>query len=188
MEAPAYTAEERRARETFHALLHALSQPGQPQTLPAATDAHTALAHIGATLLDLETTYYTPDAPLAETLRATGARHLDAAEAAYHFYPQWDDTAQAGIAAAPRGDMLYPERAATLVLALPLEGGPAQQWDGPGIDGTLRTHLAAPEAFWLLREQAVFYPLGWDVVFVSANPAGAGQVLGLPRTTHVAFA
>ncbi len=187
MEVPAYTADERRARETFHALLHALSQPGRPQALPKADGLHAALAHIGTTLLDLETTFYTPDNQLAEVLHATGARHLDAAEAGYHFYPQWDDAAHAGIAAAQRGDMLYPDRAATLVLAAPPEGGPEQRWHGPGIDDTILTHVAAPEAFWLLREQAVAYPLGWDAVFVGTNRDGAWQVIGLPRTTHVAF-
>lgn len=174
---PPYTPEEALAGRTFQALMNALSFPGRPQPLPYAGAMPQALAAVAMTLLDLETTYYTPDAVLAEELARTGAQPAPAQSAAYHFYTTLDEAALAAIAAASVGTMLRPDDAATFVIGAPLAGTP-QTWRGPGILGRIHVSVSLPGEFWALRQRALRYPLGWDVFITDGT-----QVLGLPRTT-----
>ncbi|MEZ4634961.1 MAG: hypothetical protein R2856_08315 [Caldilineaceae bacterium] len=75
MLSPTLSRAEIRTRSTFLGLMWALSHPGRRQPLPdAVTDPNVALHVIGETLLDLETTFYTPDLSLAYALRQTTAR------------------------------------------------------------------------------------------------------------------
>lgn len=175
---PAYTAEESRARQTFLTLMWALSHPGRPHALPDGD----AMRHIAATLLDLETSFYTPDATLAADLARTGARSLPADAAAYHFYPDPTSAAAlAGMAAASVGTMRYPDRAATLFVACKLIDGEGLTLRGPGIPGSRTLAVAGlDESFWALRNQALRYPLGWDLLLIDAP-----HVVGLPRTTTI---
>ncbi|MCB0113928.1 MAG: phosphonate C-P lyase system protein PhnH, partial [Caldilineaceae bacterium] len=115
MLSPTLSRAEIRTRSTFLGLMWALSHPGRRQPLPdAVTDPNVALHVIGETLLDLETTFYTPDLSLAYALRQTTARDDAPESAAYHFYPHVDALSLSTIELAPAGDMLYPDRAATL--------------------------------------------------------------------------
>ena len=93
MTTPIYTADEARDRETFLALMWSLSYPGRIQALPGAANTYDSFVHIGQALLDLESSFYTPDAALASALGATGARALPPTDAAYHFYPALTDAA-----------------------------------------------------------------------------------------------
>jgi alpha-D-ribose 1-methylphosphonate 5-triphosphate synthase subunit PhnH len=176
---PAYTAAEARSRETFLALMWALSYPGSNYSLP---DAGEPLVTIAETLLDLETSYYTPDDDaLAAALAHTGARNLPPDGAAYHFYPVLSASALAAVQQASAGTMLYPDTAATLIIGCTFGGGMSLRLEGPGIDG--QTHVDAgdlPEAFWELRRSVCRFPLGWDVYFVDGR-----RVMGLPRSTKV---
>jgi alpha-D-ribose 1-methylphosphonate 5-triphosphate synthase subunit PhnH len=178
MSSPVYTFEEARDRETFLALMWALSYPGRVHTLPQGMDA---MAQIGGALLDLETTFYTPDGELADQLLRTGARALPPADAAYHFYPSLDDAALDSIAEASKVTMLRPDESATLIIGCAFASGSTFRWTGPGINGAQDVRLGGiPARFWSLRKQAIRYPLGWDVYFVDGR-----DVIGLPRTTAI---
>jgi alpha-D-ribose 1-methylphosphonate 5-triphosphate synthase subunit PhnH len=174
---PPYTSDEALAGRTFQALLNALAYPGRPQPLPFPAPLAQALAAVGTTLLDLETSYYTPDTALAQQLALTGGQPAPAQSAAYHFYPALDTAALAAISVAPVGTMLRPDDAATLIIGAELAGTP-HTWCGPGIQGEIGVSLALPQAFWALRQRVLRYPLGWDVFITDG-----AQVLGLPRTT-----
>jgi alpha-D-ribose 1-methylphosphonate 5-triphosphate synthase subunit PhnH len=179
-----YTPEEARQRETFLALMWALSHPGRIHTLPDGrsplVDApHNSFGLIAESVLDLMTSYYTPDEHLRMALRQTGARDLPPEEAAYHFYPTLDATALKGLAAANIGTLLRPDEGATVILAGSLNGG-GRQWHGPGINGVVESHLNLPDAFWALRSLRLRYPLGWDVYVVDE-----ARIVGLPRSTQV---
>ncbi|MFB9991598.1 phosphonate C-P lyase system protein PhnH [Deinococcus oregonensis] len=173
---PVQSPTEFRTQVTFRALMQALAMPGQVQHLPPNPNA---LAQISETLVDLETTFFTPDPTLHLSLLGTGALPESASQANYLFFPQVDEAALDLIAQASRGDMLYPDRAATLILATDF-AGLVRGWTGPGIQGKRAVSLGLPEGFWTLRSEAVVYPLGWDVFLVSGT-----QVLGLPRSTNV---
>lgn len=178
---PTYSAEESRDREAFLALMWALSYPGRIRIMESVPDTHAAFRRVGTALLDLETSFFTPDAVLADELARSGARALPPAQAAYHFYPTLDASALESIAHANAGTQLRPDEAATLVIGCALASGGVFQWSGPGIQGVQEVRLGGIQArFWLLRGRALRYPLGWDVFFIDH-----GQVIGLPRTTRV---
>src|SRR5262245_6503257 len=120
MSFPSYTEAEARSRETFMALMWAFSYPGRIQHLPGSPDALTLIAE---TLLDLETSYYTPDSRLMTTLAYTGAEALPVDQAAYHFYPVIEPADLATIRRAGAGTMLYPDEAATLIVGCSLGQG-----------------------------------------------------------------
>ncbi len=174
---PPYTTSEARSRETFLALMWALSYPGRTPTLPDNADP---FALIGDTLLDLETSFYTPDAQIRARLAQTGARLLEPKRAAYHFYAELDDSALATIATANIGTLSYPDQAATLIIHARFRSDSALTLTGPGINGSTSIQIdGIPASFWTMRERAAF-PLGWDVFFVNDK-----SVLGLPRSTKV---
>lgn len=179
MNHPPYTAEEARNRETFLALMNALSTPGRVYALPASAQPVGALMAIAHALLDLETSYHTPDPDLQAALARTGARALPPEQAAYHFYRALTPPALDSIALASAGTMLYPDTAATLMIAAPLAGGAPHRLTGAGVNGALTVAPDLPAAFWALRDQRRRYPLGWDAFIVEGL-----QVIGLPRTTH----
>ena len=177
---PIYTDDEALTRDTFIALLNALSYPGRVQSLPTAA----AFAAIADTLLDIETTFYTPADDLHAHFSRNGARASKAERAAYHFYRDGlDETALASIKQATIGTLMYPDEGATLMIACTLGQGQTFTLSGPGIPaGTTQTVQldGIPAAFWELRKSANRYPRGWDVYLVDGL-----QVVGLPRTTAV---
>jgi alpha-D-ribose 1-methylphosphonate 5-triphosphate synthase subunit PhnH len=179
---PVYTPDEARDRETFHALMWAFSYPGRIRQISDATHTHDTFRAIGSALLDLETSFYTPDAALAEELLRTGARHLPSNQAAYHFYPALDDAAMESITRASVGTMLRPDESATLIIGCAFASGSLFTLQGPGINKAQEIRLGGvPARFWWLRTRTIRYPLGWDVYFVDH-----GSVIGIPRTTTVA--
>jgi alpha-D-ribose 1-methylphosphonate 5-triphosphate synthase subunit PhnH len=175
---PLYTPAEALARETFLALMWSLSYPGRVHNLPAQVPPFAAISE---TLLDLETSFFTNEPSLRETLARHGARALDAASAAYHFYPVLTDADRDALQQASIGTLLYPDRAATLIIGCWLEQGETCTVTGPGIDGSISMRIGGiPSAFWTIREQRRRYPLGWDVLFVQGS-----RVIGLPRSTTI---
>jgi alpha-D-ribose 1-methylphosphonate 5-triphosphate synthase subunit PhnH len=164
----------------------ALSYPGRSRYLGEdVRDSHTAAMRIGEALLDLETSYFTPDAPLAQALAQTGAQPQPADRAAYHFYPTAavfahpDDLAP--IRQARIGDYLYPDQSATLIVACHLGSGLGLRLHGPGIQGTDDLRVGGlSTTFWDVRAERLHYPLGFDLFLIDG-----GQVVGLPRTTVV---
>lgn len=182
MTKPAFTATEQKTLETFTALMWSLSRPGQLQTLPAvAADYPANFLAIGETLLDLETTFYTPDPILRQALARTTARAETPDRAAYQFYPKVAEAELEALAQAPVGTMLYPDQAATLILAAWFHDGPQFTLTGPGLPRAQTLQVGGlPEQFWSLREQRLRYPLGWDLFLIDGN-----RVTGVPRTTHL---
>ncbi len=179
MAVPAYTPSEAQARETFLALMWSLSYPGRIYTLPA--NGHGLLPFIGMTLLDLESSYFTPDAGLAQTLAQTGARTQPAAKAAYHFYPAFTSLHLGALSQSSSGTLLYPDESATVVIGCQIGNGVTYILSGPGIVGQRTICLGGiPAEFWSLRAAACRYPLGWDVYFVDGQ-----QIIGLPRSVTV---
>jgi len=179
MQTPIYTPDEARTRETFLALMWAMSHPGRAYTLPV--DGQAALSAIGETLLDLETSYYSPDFDLSSGFARLGARSLPPERAQYHFYPELTHRHLAIAAQASAGTMLNPDRSATLIIGCELGSGRTFRLSGPGIayHTDLKINLIS-DAFWELRSQVVRFPLGWDVFFVNGN-----QVVGLPRSAKL---
>jgi len=177
MQTPVYSADEALTRETFLALMWSLSYPGRAYRLPT----HDAFHAVAETLLDLETSYFTPDQTLALALSHTGARSLPPERAQYHFYPELIASRLDTVEQASVGTMLYPDRSATLIVGCTLDSGTAFRLSGPGVAShTTLTLGGVPAEFWALRRRVVRFPLGWDVFFV-----GGDQVVGLPRTTTV---
>lgn len=167
------------SRDTYLALMWALSYPGQAHALPAGEDAFIS---IGRTLLDLETSFYCADETLAAALRETGARFKPLHEAAYVFMPHTLD--MPALDQLQLGTHAYPDTGATLIAGCNFDAGDASitTWRGPGIASPRRVLLGnVPPTFWSLRSEMIHYPLGFDVFFVSKS-----CVMGLPRTTQVA--
>lgn len=178
---PAYTAEEARSRETFLALMWSMSYPGRIYTLPA--QGLDAFAAIGDTLLDLETSFYTPDAVLAGHLGRNGARHLEPERASYHFYLVLQTHTLETVKQASIGTLLYPDQSATLIIGCQFGTGAKFQLTGPGIPANTSQTIeiaGIPDEFWSLRASANRYPRGWDIMLVAD-----GQVISLPRTTEI---
>jgi len=190
MAVPVFTPAEARTRSAFLALMWALSHPGRVFALDAALEPSAAraldaplanLIAIGDTLLDLETTFFTPHTKLAAALVRTTARPETADAAAYHFYPRVTPRNLLDIEQASVGDMLYPDRAATLVMGCTLGSGVVLRLRGPGIKDQNNVRIdGIPAHFWELRAGATRYPLGWDLFLVSGV-----QVVGIPRTTEL---
>lgn len=184
--APQASPAELRSRATFLALLWALSYPGRLHPLPssaagASPDARTACLLAAETLLDLETSFFTPDVWLEERLLRTGARRLPVHEAAYHFYPALDAATLDIVAQACVGNYLYPDQAATLVIGCRLGSGTRLTLCGPGIPAYTELRVdGLPVSLWTLRAEKSAYPLGWDMFLVDGT-----HVAGLPRTTQI---
>jgi alpha-D-ribose 1-methylphosphonate 5-triphosphate synthase subunit PhnH len=177
MQTPLYSAGEALTRETFLALMQSLSYPGRIHTLPNGVTPFLAVAE---TLLDLETSFFTPDDTLHDALLRTGARALSIDKAAYHFYPVLSVLTPDHLQAASVGTMLYPDTGATVIIACRLDVGTRLRLTGPGIDGETHVSIDVPIWFFEQRAASLRYPLGWDVFLVDGE-----RVLGLPRTTLV---
>lgn len=181
MQTPIYTPEEARTRETFLALMWAMSYPGRAYALPVSRHEPDAMIAIGETLLDLETSYYTPDSALASRFARFGARSLPPERAQYHFYPELISRHLTMLGQASAGTMLYPDRSATIILGCVLGSGRTIRLNGPGVPYHADVKIdLLPDGFWELRQKTVRSPLGWDAFLVSGN-----EVVGLPRSAAV---
>lgn len=177
---PVYTPHEACTRQTFLALMWSLSYPGRVHKLP--TNGMDAFLAIGDTLLDLETSFYSPDNGLALHLSHTGARALPPNRAAYHFYPALDGMLTS-VKAADVGTLLNPEQSATLILGCTLGMGTTLLLEGPGVPPKSPVVIqvsSIPREFWDMRTSANRYPRGWDVYLVAED-----SVIGLPRSTQI---
>jgi alpha-D-ribose 1-methylphosphonate 5-triphosphate synthase subunit PhnH len=190
--APGFRDPVRDAQSTFRAVMEALARPGSLQRLidlPAAPEPLTPeLAAIALALADHETPLWL-DARLsgltavADWLRFhTGAPIVaDPAGAAFALIA--DPAACPPPEAFAQGTQDYPDRSATLVLAVAeLTTGQGLVLEGPGIAG--RAVLGAaplPTDFRArLERNRAGTPLGVDHLLV-----GTGRVAGLPRTTRI---
>lgn len=182
---PAPSLAETQSHDAFLALMWALSYPGSHFALPSDGSIEDSMLVVGRALLDLETSYHTPDRGLSAKLATTGAVAQSAQIADYVFFNQIAIADLAIIAQLKIGDFVYPDHSATVIMACEF-GGPDGQplyLSGPGILETRTIHLSGlPVGFWDVRQQLIRYPLGIDIMLVSQ-----GWVIGLPRTTQVAL-
>ncbi|NJM09163.1 phosphonate C-P lyase system protein PhnH [Candidatus Gracilibacteria bacterium] len=179
MIAPTLTKDEADAHSVFTALMWALGHPGCEQRLP--TGGLRAFEAIGAALIDLETSFYTPDGALAHALARTGARLAPIDAAHYQFYPELTVHDLDPLHAAPVGSYAYPDESASLLIGCRLGSGLNLTLRGPGIQGSSTLRIAGlPEGFWPLRKNAIRYPLGWDMWLIDGD-----RIVGLPRTTVI---
>ncbi|MFV9506069.1 MAG: phosphonate C-P lyase system protein PhnH [Oscillochloridaceae bacterium umkhey_bin13] len=178
MVTPVMRPDEAQQRNAFMAMLWALSYPGRPQRL--AVSGLAAFSLIGATLVDLETGFFTPDPTLAAELALTGGRSLPPDQAPYQFYPRVTTDDLPRLAQAPVGTYRDPDLGATLVLGCQFTMGTTLLLSGPGLAQPRTLAVAGlPEQLWALR-QATSYPRGWDLVLLDGS-----QMVGLPRTTRL---
>ncbi|GAB4120690.1 MAG: phosphonate C-P lyase system protein PhnH [Roseiflexaceae bacterium] len=177
---PAPTPADLHAHATFMALMWAFSYPGRPHHLPTLPAAPSAMLTIGEALIDLETSFFTPDADLERLLLRTGARRRTADLAMYQFFPQLEPADLDFVRQAPIGSLRDPDQAATLIIGCQFGQGASFELRGPGIQQASTLQVAGlPRRFWQIRAQQR-YPLGWDVLLVDHT-----VVIGLPRTTRV---
>jgi alpha-D-ribose 1-methylphosphonate 5-triphosphate synthase subunit PhnH len=186
---PQSTPAETSARETFEVLLSALSNPGRILALPGAPlSTEQSCRLIGLTLLDLETTFFTPDQMLRHALAKSGAYFRTASAADYLFFadsgafePMMVQQTLDTIALAGVGTIIDPDDGATVILACEFSEGQPLRLSGPGIEHPLTVRVdGVPVAFWQLRAAKINYPLGIDLFLVNGE-----QIMGLPRTTLV---
>jgi alpha-D-ribose 1-methylphosphonate 5-triphosphate synthase subunit PhnH len=178
------------SQRVFRAVLDAFSHPGRIVTVPAEVETPGALSIAATafllTLVDRETPLW-----LAPELDSTEVRDF----VRFHTgAPIVTDTSAATFAllTSARQPMLdgfaigsdpYPDRSATLVIAVPaLLGGPIRTLRGPGIAGSTTAAIAGlPEGFWSeWAANRALFPCGVDVVF-----AAGSELLALPRSIAV---
>lgn len=191
--APGFDRPARDAQAVFRAVMEALARPGTVQPLPAGLPRPPApltpgLGAIALALADHETPLWL-DAPLAaapavaEWLRFHTGAPVTADPALAAFALVADPPRCPPLAAFAQGTPDYPDRSATLVLAVTaLATGEGLPLEGPGIRG--QTRLAAaplpPDFRERLANNRARLPLGVDHLLVAP-----GSVAGLPRSTRV---
>lgn len=180
----------RDAQAAFRALLDAMARPGTIATLPEPAEPPpaplaAAAATVALALCDADTPIWL-DAGLAAggvpawlRFHCGAAIVAEAGAAAFVF---------AGVAPPEMGRLdqgsdLFPDRSATLVVAIAALGtGALLRLSGPGIEGAASVRLdGLPQGF--VGQRAANrrqYPRGVDCILVSGN-----QVLCLPRSTIV---
>jgi len=179
------------SQSVFRTVMDALSRPGlkQPIHVDAAPPAPLSpeVAAIALTLADhdspvwLDETLAASEAVVAWLKFHTGAPIVsDPREADFALVTGWATLPK--LDAFGIGTDEYPDRSTTLVLAVEGFDGADRTITGPGIQDTETLTIAGITgdfiAQWALNRE--LFPCGVDVVF-----AGAGQVVGLPRTTWI---
>ncbi|MDP4021959.1 phosphonate C-P lyase system protein PhnH [Methylobacterium sp. NEAU 140] len=180
------------AQAVFRAALDALSRPARVRPLPTAlappAPLSPELAALALALADADTPLWL-DPPLAGSddvaafLRFhTGAPlTADPAEAAFALIA--DPARCPDFAAFARGAPDYPDRSATLILALRhLDDAAGPAFAGPGIRGRARIDAGPVPADWAgrLAENAAAFPLGIDLILTAP-----GRIAGLPRAARL---
>ncbi len=185
MAMPILSIEESRSQQTFTAVMWALSRPGEIQHFtPLETDI-TGLETIAETVLDLETSFFTPDTALCSKFKKTGAQCETADKAAYQFYPFISLGQLFSLESAPIGTLLNPDQSATLIVACDFRTGLKLELSGAGIqDKTILEVANIPLEVFKLRNRVVSFPLGWDLLLVARDNAEY-RLVGIPRSTKL---
>lgn len=162
----------------FRAALNALSRPGMIETLTGATPPAPLSVAAGVlvlTLCDRTTSLHLAGEYDCAALRDWVTFHTGAplvrAEDAHFALGAWGDLAEDRFAI---GTAEYPDRAATLIVEMPILTATGARLTGPGIDVSAR--LSLPEGF---RNRADF-PLGLDCFFTCGD-----RIAALPRSTKI---
>ncbi len=180
------------AQSAFHAVMHAMANPGRVYALARAAmpplPLTPELGVIAATLLDHDATVWCDSAIAANADTTawltfqTGAPQVDHSASA-QFALVTDASLLPALAEFSQGLPEFPDRSTTVVLAVKsCESGQGLVLKGPGIDGDREVHInGLPQDFvaqW--RDNGAQFPLGIDLVLVSD-----GAVIAFPRTTRI---
>lgn len=181
------------AQAAFHAVMHAMAEPGTIHPLdgratpPAPLNA--TAAAVALTLCDHETpVWLDPGLASAEGVSVWLSFHsgapiiADPGEARFLIVASSDRLPM--LAALAQGSQDYPDRSATIILQVATLDGGARRLElrGPGVDGVARISPdALPlqiESQW--RENNVRFPRGVDLVL-----AAPSAIACIPRTTRI---
>jgi alpha-D-ribose 1-methylphosphonate 5-triphosphate synthase subunit PhnH len=185
MVVPILTEQESRSQQTFTALMWALSRPGEVQYFKALEMDTTGLETISDTVLDLETSFFTPDTLLCSKFKKTGAHCVSANQAAYQFYPAISLEQLFLLESAPIGTLLNPDHSATLVIACEFVPGLKLELSGAGIQDKTKLEVAGlPLELFKLRNRVVSFPLGWDLLLVARDQDNC-KLVGIPRSSKL---
>lgn len=176
------------AQNAFRGVLDALSRPGRRVAIGSPVKGLAlgpAMAHLLLTLTDDDTPVWWQrgDADTAGWLRFHTGASLAATPEQAAFAVITDMAALPPLDAFTAGSLESPEHSATLFVEVAsLDGGPAVEWRGPGIQDMQTVRISGlPEQFWAQwQANHAAFPQGVDIVFTCAD-----AVLGLPRTTRV---
>lgn len=181
----------RQSQQMFRAAMWAMARPGTMQPLVSSlappAPLTPELAALALSLVDFETPIWLDDGlsavpEVAEFLRFhTAARILEAPQEAV-FALVSDPASMPPLSAFAQGEPDYPDRSATLLVAVAaLVDGPFVL-AGPGIDGTLSFGASPlPDDFAAQMDaNRAGFPLGVDLIL-----AAPGAVLGLPRSVRL---
>ena len=174
------------AQQSFRAVLEALSRPGTIHTMVPPAEHPAALqpaeAALLLTLVDPDASAWFAGSPVEAAaycrFHCGISPEATPIEARFAFLL---GTSPLPLKRFHVGEAETPEHAATLIVRVPaLDGGPRVQLAGPGIETTRTIAPKIEPAFWQAwQPNHAGYPLGVDVLFVSAD-----QVMGLPRSTR----
>lgn len=188
---PGFDDPVRGSQSVFRCALQALSLPGRPVDVPTRArlpaQGHGAAALLLLALLDSDSSLWLSaslrDADARAWLRFhTGCRCVDdPAQAQFLWLATGDDWP--ALDTMNSGSDEYPDQSATCVMEVAsLQGEPAWQMSGPGIDGSevLGVHGLPADfgAQWQANHAA--FPRGVDVFLATGT-----QLLGLPRSTRL---
>lgn len=174
---------DRANRENFRSCLQALSRPGSVQNIHAIFDSE--MMAMASVLLYAEVSYYCDNTLDLELINALcGADKTGKEEADYLFFsgPEPIHLQEAKV-----GSAESPEFGATLIFSCSsfYEGGTKVILSGPGINKEKTLQLPVSKLFLdTLAEKNSSFPMGVDLFLISSK----GELLGLPRTTHVEVA
>lgn len=179
-------------QSVFRALMDAMARPGTVRTVTPAVSAPAPFNRTAAAILlslcDGDTpVWLDPALAKSESARAWIAFHagspLTAEPSEAGFAVLSDAVSLIAFDRFATGTQEYPDRSTTVILQVEaLDGGPALELEGPGIEGTTRiapTGLPAGFAAMRAANRALF-PRGTDCVL-----AGPDALVGLPRTTRI---
>lgn len=189
--APGFSRPSLDSQQVFRLLLDAMARPGSVVDLSFAPEGSglggRALGAVALTLFDFETPLWLSPS-LAGTAFETWVRFhcsapivLEPEACSFALALGLDELPE--LARLPLGDPRYPDRSATVVLALPaLTGGTPVCLEGPGIDGQRQLALEGlTPAFWdALAANRAQFQLGLDFIFCAGD-----ELVSLPRTTRV---
>jgi len=173
------------AQQVFRALLRAMAEPGRVEALtpcctpPAGVDP--SAAAILLALVDADTPLWLDPAlaHAADFFRFhTGAPIVAAPEAASFLLARARNRPAVSLLAAGSAD--YPDRSATLILAVDGFGDGPWRLSGPGVATKRGFGVAGIDANFSgeWRENHARFPLGIDVFFAARD-----RIAGLPRST-----
>ncbi|MHC1713341.1 MAG: phosphonate C-P lyase system protein PhnH [Solidesulfovibrio sp.] len=175
------------AARSFRTMLEALSRPGSIHILPEVfsppKSMSAGMATLCLALADLDVPLWldpVADPDCADWLRFHCGCPLVQLPEEASLACVLDPARMPPLAAYRQGDSEYPDRSATVFVAVTdLAEGRGVKLAGPGINREREIEASGlPEGFWKQwKENAAGYPLGVDIFFVSGN-----RIAGLPRS------